>query len=124
MGRIVEVPLDFTHLGMLDEQRIDRLLCMHIANVARDCMNRPGDKSKRKVTLEFYVQPIPDPDTGDAHTAGVEIECKSKVPVFRSRRFEMRLSNKGLTFNTDFPDQLDQPSLFQDEHDEGKPPPD
>lgn len=112
MSRTQEVLLDFTNLGHLDEERINRLLKFHISNIARDCINRPGDKTKRKVTLEFYVSPIPDPDTGEATTAGVQIECKSKVPVFRSKRYEMRLSNAGLTFNADFPDDIDQPSLF------------
>lgn len=114
MSRINEVDLCFSSMEGLDEGRINKLLMHHLANVARDCINRPMDKSARKVTLEFQVKPEPDPSTGDANTATVEIECKSKVPVYRSRRFEMRLKNNGLSFNQDFPDDLNQPSLFPD----------
>lgn len=111
MPKVIEVPLDFSNLKNLDDGRIDKLLKHHIGNIARDCINRPTDKSARKVTLEFIVKPQPNPE-GDAETASVEVECKSKVPIYRSRRFEMRLSNNGLSFNADFPDDINQPSLF------------
>lgn len=111
MANVVEVPLDFSHLKNLDDGRINKLLEHHLGNISRDCINRPGDKTKRKVTLVFYATPDAN-DDGDAEAADVQVECFSKIPIYRSRKFKMRLSNKGFTFNQDFPDALDQPSLF------------
>ncbi len=111
--KVVEVPLDFTNLTKLDDGRIDKLLKHHLSIAARDCINRPGDKNARKVTLEFICKPQANPE-GDAETASVELECKSKVPIYRSRSFEMRLNNGGFTYNQDFPNDLSQPSLFPD----------
>lgn len=118
MSKVIEVDLNFSNLKHLDEGRIDKLLMHHLGNIARDCINRPNDKKEREVHLVFRAKPEPDPDTGDAVSAAVEIECKSKVPVYRSRKFQMRLKNGGFTYNQDFPDDLKQPSLFPEQIDE------
>ncbi|MEO1063771.1 MAG: hypothetical protein AAFZ07_20325 [Actinomycetota bacterium] len=112
MTRVEEVPLDFTNLAHLDNGRIDKLLRRHLAIVAMDCINRPSDDGNRTVSLKFNVSPVLDPDTGDAESCKLEVECTSGVPKFRSKTFEMRLQNNGLTFNRDFPGELDQPPLF------------
>jgi hypothetical protein len=119
MPRVEEVPLDFTNLAGIDDGRINRLLAMHLARVAQDCIDRPGDKTKRQVCLTFTVEPVVA-DDGQAETSRIEIECKSKVPVYRSRPYEMRLTKGGFKFNRDFPDAIDQPSLYpcDDEDDE------
>lgn len=109
------VPLDFEHLATLDDGRIDRLLRMHVARAAQDCMDRPGDKSKRVVSLSIAVEPVVS-DDGQCESTRVEIECKSKVPVFRSRPYEMHCTKAGLRFNQDFPEELDQQPLFPREH--------
>lgn len=119
MPRVVEVPLDFAHLQDIDDGKVDALLRAHLQRAAQDCQSRPGDKSKRKVTLEFTVIPIAD-ETGDAFQAYVQIEVKSKVPVHRTRAFEMRLGRNGFSYNQDFPEDLDQPSLFPQQDDQNR----
>lgn len=118
MATINEVQLNFENLVELDEGRINRLLMRHIQRISQDCMDRPTDKTKRKVILEFTAEPVYDPDTRECESVKVEIECKSKVPVFRSKTFQMRVTKAGLRFNPDFPDQLDQPSLYPKEDDQ------
>jgi len=112
MTQVQQVPLSFSSLSELDDGRIDRLMMMHIRRIAADCMDRPGDKNKRKVTLDFHVEPVID-DDGQCEYTKVQIECRSKVPTYRSKPYEMRVSKAGLLFNQDFPDSLDQPPLFQ-----------
>lgn len=111
MSQTREVPLAFSTLVDLDSGRIDKLLAMHLARIAQDCMNRPGDKTKRKVTLEFEVSPVEDPETRECEHCKVAIECKSKVPTYRSKVFQMRVTKGGLLFNKDFPDSLHQAPL-------------
>jgi hypothetical protein len=114
MPRTQEVQLDFSNLAHLDNGKIDLLLRRHIARIAMDCMDRPGDKSPRKVSLEFSCVPIPD-DDGSCESVRVEIEAKSKVPTHRSKPYHMRVTKGGLLFNQDFPEDLDQQPLpYQD----------
>lgn len=123
MPQVQEVPLNFETLTELDSGKINMLVTRHLALIANDCMNRPGDKNKRKVTLEFYAEPILEED-GQCERCKIEVECKSKVPTFRSRRFEMRVTKGGFLFNKDFPSELDQPSLYDNLNapDEKRPP--
>ena len=108
------VQLDFSNLSVLDEGRIDKLLKKHIQNIAQDCIDRPGDPTARTMQLNFTVKPICTPE-GYCENTFVEIECKSKVPVYRSQTFKMRVSRQGLQFNQDFPDEIDQQPLFGDD---------
>ena len=111
MARVVEVPLDFSNLAKIDNGRVDRLLRHHLGRIANDLIARPGDPGQRKITLEFCVVPIASPE-GECDGCRVEIEAKSKVPVYRTKSYEMRVTNGGLSFNQDFPDTLNQPSLY------------
>jgi hypothetical protein len=111
MPRIQEVELDFSTLAQLDESRVNKLLAVHLARIAQDCINRPGDKSPRKVSLEFAVVPVLDPE-GFCESVRLSIERKSKVPTYRTKSYEMRVGTRGFAFNVDFPDTLDQAPLF------------
>ena len=123
MPQVQEVKLNFENLTELDSGKINMLVERHLAQIASDCINRPADETKRKVVLEFFAEPIPEED-GQCERAKIEIECRSKVPVYRSRRFEMRVSKGGFLFNKDFPGELDQPSLYDNlsPPDDKKPP--
>lgn len=117
MSQVQEMDLTFSAIELLDEGKIAKLLKRHLTQVAQDCVNRPADDSARKVMLQFEFRPILDPDTRECDLVKCEIECKSKVPTFRSKKYEMRVHRSGFAFNADFPDDLDQPSLFP-----GQPP--
>lgn len=107
------VPLDFSSIAELDDGRINRVLQYHLQRCAADCVNRPNDKSKRKVTLDFTIEPVLDIN-GDLESARIEIECKSKVPVHRTKPYEALVDSKGFRINRDFPDSADQAPLFRD----------
>ncbi|TWT63161.1 hypothetical protein [Rubinisphaera italica] len=83
---IQERDLTFESLEAMSDGRIAMLLKRHLQNVAADCMNRPHDKAKRKVVLEFIFVPVPDVDDMTVcDRVDMEIECKSKVPTFRTK---------------------------------------
>lgn len=108
---VQEVPLNFENLKNLNEGRIDKLLKTHLARAAQDCIDRPADKTAREVIMKFTFKPEFDTQTQEAETASCEIECKTRVPVYRTKKFQMRLSNKGFMYNADFPNAIDQPPL-------------
>jgi hypothetical protein len=114
-----ELELDFGNLEALDKGKINNLLKFHLQRATTDCIARPHEKSPRKVTLEILITPQPEADEDILERAEVKIECKSKVPTYRSRAYEMRVGRNGLRFNKDFPDTLDQAPLpFADERDD------
>lgn len=106
--------LSLASLETLDP-RIEVLFQKHVQQISNDCINRPREKSKRKLILEFYVEPVCDPDTGECEEVRVSIEGKSKLPVFRTKAFPMAVSKAGLRFNSEVPDNLNQPGLFEGE---------
>jgi len=106
-----EVLLDFSNLANLDKGKLNNLLKFHLERSAADCVARPFEKGARKVKLEFTITPAPDDDEQILERADVRIECKSSVPTYKSRKYEMRVGKAGFKFNSDFPDKLDQAPL-------------
>jgi hypothetical protein len=104
------VPLNFENLASLDSGKIDKLVRMQLARAAQDCVSRPGDKSPRRVVLEFLFVPIMAEDAS-CETVGATVECKTKVPVYRSKPYEMRVGNQGFLFNEDDPQSVNQGTL-------------
>lgn len=109
-----KLKLDFDSLAKLDEGRINKLLVMHIQRLTADCRDRPGDKHPRKLTIDISLTPIISPEL-ECESVSVEIEAKSKIPAYRSKKYEMKPSKAGLEFNQDFPEELDQQPLFENE---------
>lgn len=114
MAHTQQIPLGFHSLAEIDDGRIERTLKMHLQRLAHDCMDRPGEKTSRKVQLTFEVKPVVNQE-GDCDTCRVEIDCKSKVPTYRSKPYEMRVTKGGFLFNRDFPDSIGQEPLFGEE---------
>lgn len=93
--------LSFATLEQLDG-KLPALLDKHLQAIANDVMNRPADPTSRKVVVEFNFTPVCDPN-GECEDVNLVVECKSKVPVFRSRAFQMRVTRGGIGFNGDDP---------------------
>ena len=118
MPQIQELSLTFENLAQVDNGKVDKLLKFHMQNVSRDLMARPGDSSERKISVEFHFKPVMD-DTGECECAKVEIDVKSKVPIYRTKPYEMRVVNGGVLFNRDFPDSHRQQSLLEGTENDG-----
>lgn len=111
MASVERLQLSIQSLDELDNGIVALQFLKHLQRAAADCLDRPGDKTKRKVTLEFTFSPAAD-QSGSADTADCVAEIKSKIPVHRSRTYEMGLSKAGFTFNRDVPESLNQGVLF------------
>lgn len=114
MARVELVPLTFENLESMDDGRQAAAFRRHMERVSQDCMDRPGDPTARVITLKLSVKPVIGQE-GQCERCFLEMEQKSSVPVHRSRPFEMEVTKRGLLFNKDFPDNLDQVTLFPSE---------
>lgn len=103
--------LTFASLGELDGT-LEALLQKHLAGIANDCINRPEDSTARKVVIEFAFVPKFNAQTRDCDDVDTTVEVKSKVPVYRTPSYRLRVNRSGFAFNADFPDAPDQQSLF------------
>lgn len=102
--------LKLSTLGDLDD-RIEILFQRHLQNIANDCLNRPAEKTKRKVVVELSFEPVADPDSGDCDSVRITIEARSKVPTFRTKSYPLGVTKAGFRFNSENPSDLRQPAL-------------
>lgn len=120
------IALDFAGLMKLDEQKVARLLLLHLNHIAQDIDNRPHERGKRKLILEITFEPKISV-TGEAtDRVKTSIDCKTKTPVWRTNEYDMRITRKkrangqtqfGFGFG-EFADNADQPSMFRDDDEE------
>lgn len=108
--------LNLNSIKRLHDGRIAIAFQRQVERVVQDCLDRPGDGTARKVTLEFHFKPIPAADSlgGDGLCDRVEgyVEIKSKVPVLRSAPCDFRANTKGeLIFNTNSTANFDQRTI-------------
>ena len=115
--------LKLENLAVVDP-RIEAMFQKHVKTLVDDVMNRPGEKQKRKLLLEFEITPVIelDKDTGECHVEEVKVSLigKSKVPTFQTRGFPMKVTKGGLLFNREIPEDLHQPSIFGEGDGEAK----
>jgi hypothetical protein len=86
------------------EPKIELLFQKHLQLITNDCMNRPGEKKKRKLTFQLEFEPVADPETGQCEEVKVSIDANAAVPKFRTRDFKMRPSKAGLRFDAQVAD--------------------
>lgn len=110
-------PLTFQSLCDADS-RIAVLFDKLITDLAKDCENRPYDKGKRKVTLDFILTPKMDQETGELDTVEVTTEAKTSKPIYRMRPIQATTNKGQLLFNLDIPEDVDQTSLFENQEDD------
>lgn len=81
------------------DPRIEGVFQYHVERARADCLNRPTDKTERKIIVEFTFEPIMDPESREcdainmtvnavnAELANIEsiLASQVKCPVFRGR---------------------------------------
>jgi hypothetical protein len=113
MSSLMQLSLE--NLRELDGGKAILLFQEHLRRAAHDCLDRPADKAKRKVTLEVTLEPDPEPD-GTCDRVTGQIKSKSALPVHQTRPYSFRLHANGLlSFNPDSPDSVDQGTLLSNE---------
>lgn len=99
-------------LGQLDMGKIIAAFDAERARVVQDCLDRPGDKKARAVTLEFLFAPVPN-QLGTCEEVMMECKVTSKVPKRQTKIYTMSPNSKGdLAFHPDLPDEPDGSTLY------------
>ena len=102
-------------LALVADGKLAAAVAIHLRKVTDDCQDRPGSDAARKVTIDFFITPSIDPDTGQCDDVNIEFEVGSKVPKHRTRPVNMKIrkSSQGpqLLFNDLSPDNADQRTL-------------
>ncbi len=111
---MAEVKLEQLRLDTLGtlEPRLEAVFQRHLASIAQDCINRPREKNKRKIVIEMTIEPVQDPETGECEHCNISVEARSKVPTHRTKSFQLAPSKAGFRFNSEVPENINQPGLF------------
>lgn len=110
------IELDLRSLENLDDGRVSVAFAHELKRAVQDCMDRPGDKKPRKVTLEFSLTPVCSAEGGVVEMEGADgdFTIKSKVPERKSKTYSFRANKRGqLAFASESPDSVDQ-TTFDD----------
>lgn len=105
--------LDLASLNDLDDGRVAVAFMHELKRAVSDCIDRPGDKNARTVSLELKITPVVDADSGQCEEAHGEFQIKSKVPQRKSKTYSFGIRKGGmLAFNSNSPEQVDQRTIF------------
>jgi len=103
--------LSLDSLKDLDDGRVLVAFGHELKRAVMDCIDRPGDKNGRTVSLEFKLTPIIGED-GTCDGANGEFAIKSKVPTRKSKSYEFNVNRKGhLIYSSNSPDDIDQTTI-------------
>lgn len=95
----------------LDGGRVNEAFMQELRHAARDCEDRPTDKSPRRVSLEVKLEPICD-DHGDLDSVTGKFHITSKVPARRSKQYSFGYRRGGqLVFNDLSDDNINQKTI-------------
>ena len=100
-------------LTELDSGRVDVAWNKAVERVVRDCMDRPGDSSSRKVLLQLELTPVVSAE-GDCEEVHGAFQIKDTVPTRKSKTYSFATNTKGdLIYSTNSPSNVRQ-STFDD----------
>ena len=103
--------LDFSGLQEIADGTVTAAVNHHLQRAIRDCEDRPGDETARKVKLEVLLKPL---TTQDGACVDVVAECQisSTTPKHISKPVECRVKAGGrAVFNDLSEDDVDQRTL-------------
>lgn len=93
----------------------------NLTRAVHDCINRPGDKRKRKIELHLELEPVSEVDgniIACERTKG-KFKILCKLPVIETDPVDFGINNDGdLVFNPDSPKDFRQATFLDDEDDE------
>lgn len=110
------IELDLASLDKLDDGRVSVAFAHELKRAVQDCMDRPGDKKPRIVTLEFSLKPVCSTEGGVVEMDGADgdFKIKSKVPTRQTKTYSFRANKRGqLAFSSESPENADQ-TTFND----------
>ena len=108
--------LGLSTLKDLDSGKADVAFRKELEKVARDILDRQGEKAARSVTLKVILKPI-IPENGDVESVFVEFEIDSKMPVRRTApREALAVTTRGqMVFSALFADDEEEQPLSDEQ---------
>ena len=121
-----KTPLSLLSLKCLTLETLDKIdygkgsmaFQCHLARAVHDCIDRPGDKRARKITIQLNLCPV-------AEINGTQIDCDSisgtvkvasKIPDHETNIIDFGIDGNGnLLFNPDSPGNHRQTTMLDDE---------
>ena len=82
-------PLSLSQIQHIDNGKIQTVFNQLLRNITADVIDRPGDKSKRKLQLTVELSPVVDKETSALDTIKTEFVLKTALPVLRSAEYQM-----------------------------------
>lgn len=114
------VQLSLKSLNDLDNGRVSLAFMQELKRCVDDCMDRPGDKSARTITLELKLEPVIG-EGGECEGADGEFSIKSKVPQRRSKTYSFRTNKSGhLAYSSESPENVNQTTIHDIDPDTGR----
>lgn len=111
--------LALRELVNLDLGKIDAAWAQAREEAARDILDRPHDKTKRKVVLSMNLEPEEVISNG-VESVLVSFQVETKVPKRTSKSYSMAVDHKGsMVFNDESPDNSKQMTLDEVASDAG-----
>jgi hypothetical protein len=83
--------LNLANLHKLDGGKADRAVSHAIRQCVADITDRPGDKSKRKVSVVISLEPKLDRDLAALEDVAVDIQINTGIPKRQTRQYPMAL---------------------------------
>jgi len=106
---------DLTKLNQVDFGKAHVAFAKCLETVIRDCLDRPGDKSTRKVSLHMKIKPVMAQD-GDVVDCEVGFEIVAKLPAYQTAARPYAVDRGGrLIFNPDAPENPEQTTIMDGE---------
>lgn len=105
--------LRLENIADLDDGRVSLAFVHELKRAVQDCLDRPGDKTARKVNLEFTLKPLIDEATGQCETVNGDFKIKSKVPERKSKTYNFAARKAGqLVFSEESPQNVQQTTFM------------
>lgn len=108
-------------LDQLDDGRVAIAFAQNLKSIIQDCMDRPGDKRPRKVTLVLSAVPQVAND-GSCEGISTEFEIKQTRPNQRSKAYSLAANKAGhLIFSSTNAEDVRQTTIHDNVDADGKP---
>jgi hypothetical protein len=98
---------DLAAIAEIDAGRIAVAFNHALRRCESDCLDRPGLKTRRTVTLTVALEPVLE-GAGGLDSVNTSFSVAEKCPKRDSTAYNMKLTRDGLAFNELSPEDVDQ----------------
>ncbi len=94
------VPLTLEKVAEIEDGILGLIVKRALLAAARDCVDRPRDKTTRKVVVTLGFKPIPDDDGRLKHIAFIP-DVQTRIPKYTPMPMLIKATNAGFHYHPD-----------------------